>query len=160
MLYGYRLFEGDRIRRNPERKRRKTRTSAAQGRSGLPTIFLRLLPSESGTHVLVTRGGEMHEPVAQAAWHGFRCRFGEMIGLDRAAASCSNSFQRWVRDRSTRPTSALRRRPSRLPSRVTSSRPPAPPPTTTTRCRVDCAPMTRRLGTLRTSFAACRSVVS
>src|SRR5262245_9996066 len=52
-----------------------------------------------------------------------------------AATSCSSGFHRWVRDLSIRLTAALPRRPSFLPSRVTSSSPPAPPPTTTMRWR-------------------------
>src|SRR5262249_35502651 len=48
--------------------------------------------------------------------------------------SCSSGFQRWVRDLSISVTSATPRRPSVLPSPVTSSRPPAPPPMTMMRC--------------------------
>src|SRR5436190_13376898 len=53
-----------------------------------------------------------------------------------AATSCSSGFHRCVRLPSISVTAALRRRPSLLPRRVASSRPPAPPPTMTIRCSV------------------------
>src|SRR5438128_6404110 len=78
-----------------------------------------------------------------------------------AAISCRCGFQKWVRAFSISVTCALLRLPSRSPSRVASSSPPAPPPTITIRCKDPGRPTVEATGlvTADSFFIAWRSMV-